>query len=128
MQLSLPMDYSPAQLIELGKTLGLTLREQGVLIIGSGSMTHNLSEFFTQNSTDMSYVQRFSRWIESTITRGDTASLINYRALAPDAVRAHPTDEHLMPLLFAYGAAMGDTPKYLSREVMGNLAMDAIAF
>jgi 4,5-DOPA dioxygenase extradiol len=130
-QLSLPANDTPEQLIALGKALS-SLREQGVLIIGSGSMTHNLGEFahgVAMNAPAVPYVSAFARWIESAITRGDTAALINYRASAPHAVRAHPTDEHFVPLFFALGAAAGDTPTYLSREVMvGSFAMDAVAF
>jgi 4,5-DOPA dioxygenase extradiol len=130
-QLSLPAYYSPAQLIALGKALTV-LREQGVLIIASGSMTHNLSEFSHDrriNAPAMPYAVEFARWIETHIVSGDTESLLNYRTQAPHAVRAHPTDEHFTPLYFALGAADGDTPNYLSREVMaGSFAMDAVAF
>jgi 4,5-DOPA dioxygenase extradiol len=130
-QLSLPAYYSPAQLMALGKAL-VSLREQGVLIIASGSMTHNLSEFShdrSLNALAKPYVIEFARWVETCITSGDIESLLNYRALAPHAERAHPTDEHFVPLYFALGAAGGDAPIYLSREVMaGRFAMDAVAF
>jgi 4,5-DOPA dioxygenase extradiol len=129
-QLSLPAYFSPAQLVALGKALA-SLREQGVLIIASGTMTHNLSELSDRRSDApvVPYAVEFARWIETHITQGDTESLLNYRTLAPHAVRAHPTDEHFVPLYFALGAATGDTPSYLSREVMaGSFAMDAVAF
>ncbi len=133
-QLSLPAYFSPAQLMALGKALA-SLREQGVLIIGSGSMTHNLSEFTPAKRANAvggdaePYAVEFARWVENTLRSGDTESLRNYRALAPHAVRAHPTDEHFVPLYFALGAADGDAPQYLSREVMsGSFAMDAVVF
>ncbi len=130
-QLSLPAYYKPEELVKLGKTLAV-LREQGVMIIGSGSMTHNLGEFShdrRMNQPAVPYVTEFARWVESALTRGDETALTNYRAIAPHAVRAHPTDEHFVTLFFALGAAAGDKLKYLSREVMlGSFAMDAVAF
>jgi 4,5-DOPA dioxygenase extradiol len=75
------------------------------------------------------YAVEFARWIENALVHHKLDDLLNYRSLAPHAVRAHPTDEHFVPLYFAVGAASGDTPNYLSREVMaGNFAMDAVAF
>jgi 4,5-DOPA dioxygenase extradiol len=130
-QLSLPAHDTPEQLVKLGGALSV-LREQGVLIIGSGSMTHNLSEFSHDRRMDqpaVPYVTEFARWVEATLVRGDTPALTNYRATAPHAVRAHPTDEHFVTLFFALGAAAGDSAQYLSREVMlGSFAMDAVAF
>lgn len=129
-QLSLPANDSLAQLMALGKAIA-PLREQGVLVIGSGTMTHNLSELGDRrsNAPVVPYALEFARWIEAAIMQGDTAALLDYRARAPHAQRAHPTDEHFVPLYFALGAADGDAPRYLSREVMaGSFAMDAIAF
>jgi 4,5-DOPA dioxygenase extradiol len=74
-------------------------------------------------------VGEFSRWIEAALVRGDTAALLNYRTQAPHALRAHPTEDHFLPMFFALGAA-GESPQpqYLSREVMyGMLAMDSFA-
>jgi 4,5-DOPA dioxygenase extradiol len=131
LQLSLPAHDTPQQLMVLGAALA-SLREQGVLIVGSGSMTHNLSEFSHDRSAKAlaePYVTQFARWIEAALQRGDTDALINYRRQAPHAVRAHPTDEHFVPLFFALGASNGDSPLHLSREVMaGSFAMDAVAF
>ena len=75
------------------------------------------------------YVLEFSRWIEQQLERGDLAALLDYRARAPHARRAHPTEEHFLPLFFALGAAgAGAHAEYLSREVMyGMLAMDAFS-
>lgn len=127
-QLALPASAGPAQVYELGRALR-PLRERGVLLMGTGSMTHNLGEFFSGQTEAAPYVIEFSRWVESRITRGDTSALLDYRRLAPHAQRAHPTEEHFLPLFFALGAAPeGARPDYLSREVMyGMLAMDAVA-
>ncbi|KAI5931798.1 Cilia- and flagella-associated protein 52 [Manis javanica] len=124
-QLSLPASAGPAETHALGAALA-GLRDEGVLIVGSGSMTHNLGEFRggTGEATD------FSRWIESRLQAQDLPALLDYRARAPSARRAHPSEEHFMPLYFALGAAGAMArPRYLSREVMYSiLAMDAMAF
>jgi 4,5-DOPA dioxygenase extradiol len=137
-QLALPMGYTPRQLYALGQALR-SLRDEGVLILASGSMTHNLHEFFNgrpdQNSGTEPYVEQFSRWVEDALVNRKMDALMDYRAQAPAAARAHPTDEHFVTLYFALGAAGWAQPgaasqvEYLSREVMYRyLAMDAIVF
>ena len=127
-QVALPVDAGPAQVYALGAALR-GLRSQGVLVVGSGSMTHNLAEFFGGEREPAPYVLEFSRWIEAALARGDLAALLDYRNLAPHALRAHPTEDHFLPLFFALGAAGADLrANYLSREVMYSmLAMDAFA-
>ena len=127
-QVALPAHWGPAQVYTLGRALR-PLRERGVLLLGTGSMTHNLSEFFGGEREPAPYVIDFSRWVEDRIARGDTAALLDYRRQAPHAERAHPTEDHFLPLFFALGAAAdGARPDYLSREVRyGMLAMDAFA-
>lgn len=127
-QVALPLGWGPAQVLAMGQALS-GLRERGVLVMGSGSMTHNLAEFFGGAREPASYVVAFSRWVESALARGDVAALLDYRAQAPHAARAHPSEDHFLPLFFALGAAgEGARPEYLSREVMyGMLAMDALA-
>ena len=128
LQVALPASYGPREVFAMGAVLQ-SLRSQGVLVIGSGSMTHNLSEFSGGNLPAAPYVTAFARWIESRLEAGDVEALLNYRSLAPSAARAHPTEDHFLPLFFALGAAGPDfKPVYLSREVMyGMLAMDAFA-
>ena len=127
-QVALPVRAGPAEVYALGAALR-GLRSQGVLVMGSGSMTHNLAEFFGGAREPAPYVIAFSRWIESALERGDMQALLNYRSLAPHAERAHPTEDHFLPLFFALGAAGDDLhANYLSREVMYSmLAMDAFA-
>ncbi len=131
-QLALPLGADPEEVFALGQALS-ALRSQGVLLVGTGSMTHNLGEFFGGGKEPAPYVQEFSRWVESAVMRGDRTALLNYRELAPHARRAHPTEDHFLPVFFALGAAGwgGDTPlqtDYISREVMYSmLAMDAFA-
>lgn len=133
-QLALPASYGPAQLLAMGQALA-RLRAQGVLLVGSGSMTHNLQEFFGGAHTPAPYVLAFSRWVEAAVARGDKQALLDYRRQAPHAQRAHPSEDHFLPLFFALGAAgWGDAQArqvhadYLSREVRyGILAMDSFA-
>ena len=127
-QVALPVGAGPAEVYAMGAALR-DLRSQGVLVMGSGSMTHNLAEFFGGAREPAPYVIAFSRWIESALERGDMQALLNYRSLAPHAERAHPTEDHFLPLFFALGAAGDDLhANYLSREVMYSmLAMDAFA-
>ena len=127
-QVALPSQAGPAEVYAMGVALR-SLRQSGVLVMGSGSMTHNLRECFGGEREPAPYVLEFSRWIEEALLRGDLAALLDYRRRAPHAARAHPTDDHFLPLFFALGAAGDDLrPDYLSREVMyGVLAMDAFA-
>lgn len=135
-QVALPAGAGPAEVFGMGRALR-ALRSEGVLVMGTGSMTHNLREFFGGmppiDSPPAPYVSAFARWVEETITRNDLAALLDYRRLAPDAVRAHPEDDHFLPLFFALGASdwaegAGTAPGYITREVMYKmLAMDAFA-
>jgi 4,5-DOPA dioxygenase extradiol len=126
-QLALPVDADARAVYALGQALQ-DLRSQGVLLVGSGSMTHNLREFFGGERQAASYVVEFSRWVEQQVQAGAIDALLGWQQQAPHALRAHPTDEHFLPLYFALGAGAGSTPHYLSREVMyGMLAMDAFA-
>jgi len=104
--LSIQPELGPAHQLALGRALA-SLREEGVLLIGSGSITHNLQDLRTGYSAERQapYVKPFIDWIEQRLAAGDTDTLLDYRRQAPFAERAHPTDEHLLPLFFALGAA-----------------------
>ncbi|MBS0308406.1 MAG: dioxygenase [Proteobacteria bacterium] len=115
----------------LGRALA-PLREQGVLIIGSGSLTHNLYEFRGQDidTPPPAWVREFSDWMTTKLLNGERAALLDYRRQAPFAARNHPTEEHLVPLFAALGAA-GDaasTRHLHSSYEYEILAMDAYAF
>lgn len=127
-QVALPVEADAQAVYAMGQALQ-SLRDEGVLIIGSGSMTHNLREFFGGAQQAADYVVEFSRWVEAQVQAGAIAPLLDWQAHAPHALRAHPTDEHFLPLYFALGAGgPGAQPHYLSREVMyGILAMDAFS-
>lgn len=127
-QVALPVHADARDVYALGQALQ-ALRDQGVLIVGSGSMTHNLREFFGDAQQAADYVVEFSRWVEMQIQAGEIDTLLDWQNRAPHALRAHPSDEHFLPLYFALGAGgQGAQAQYLSREVMyGMLAMDAFA-
>lgn len=110
-QLSVVSGKSPEYHFRLGQVLA-NLRRENILIVGSGTMTHNLGDVGNfhgeRNDTgETDYVREFSRWMEGKITAQDIDALTNYRNLAPHATRAHPTEEHLMPFYVALGA-VGD--------------------
>ena len=102
-QISLPTNFTPQAALSLGRTLA-PLRDEGVMIIGSGGLTHNLGELQPKNSKPESYIEEFSTWMNERIKSKDLEQLVNYRTLAPNGKRAHPTEEHLLPLFVALGA------------------------
>jgi 4,5-DOPA dioxygenase extradiol len=131
LQVSIQPLEDPAHHLRLGRMLA-PLREQNVLIIGSGSFTHNLSRL-RRDGTDApqpSDVVAFSDWFDAAITEGREDDLLHYRTRAPYAVEQHPTEEHLLPLYVALGAA-GPRPvadRLHSSAMYSSLRMDAYAF
>ena len=130
-QVSLIHGAGPAEHHRLGTALR-SLRDQGVLIIGSGALTHNLYEFTGQRLFDPApqWVTEFAEWMAETLSAGRLDDLLNYRQRAPFAVKNHPTEEHLMPLFVALGAA-GDSPlvsRVHASNSYGILAMDSYTF
>ncbi len=134
-QLSVDPARDAAWHYRLGQALR-PLTEEGVLVLGSGSLTHNLGEVFTpaglrrRDEASPAWVDDFAAWIAEKLADGDVDALLDYRNQAPFAVENHPTDEHLLPLFVALGAA-GEGAQGVrlhdSRE-FGVLAMDAYAF
>jgi 4,5-DOPA dioxygenase extradiol len=102
-QVSMPYDLDTAGAFKLGQALA-PLRERGVLILASGSMTHNLYEFRQSGGSEAAYAREFTQWIRQAVTGNAVEQLVAYRQLAPHAERAHPTEEHYLPLLVALGA------------------------
>jgi 4,5-DOPA dioxygenase extradiol len=130
-QLSVVRGASPAEHERLGRVLA-ELRNDGVLVVGSGSLTHNLYEFKGQgiDAPVPHWVSEFEAWMKGRLESSDRAALLDYRRAAPFAAQNHPTEEHLLPLFVAMGAAGPDaraTQLHASFE-HGVLAMDAYAF
>ena len=128
-QLSIQPRLTPAHHYRVGEALR-PLRRAGVLIVGSGSLTHNLRELNVSGARPEPYAVEFQDWVYNTVCANDVAALLDYRRRAPQAARAHPTDEHLLPLFVALGAAGdSDSARRINDEITyGALAMDAYAF
>lgn len=130
-QISVLSDASPAEHERMGKAL-ITLRGEDILIIGSGSLTHNLYELrgHAIDASPPAWVSDFGTWMMTRLHENDKGALLDYRQQAPFAARNHPTEEHLLPLFVAMGAA-GEEAKaerlHASYEY-GVLAMDVYAF
>ncbi len=137
-QLSIQPSLDAAHHMRLGAALA-PLQHEGVLIVGSGHMTHNLREWMRTmhggsnaeaDTPAATYVVEFREWVADALGRDDPATLVRWREIAPHAARAHPTPEHFMPLFVALGAA-GERPRVERIDAgieQGVLAMDAYVF
>ncbi len=129
-QLSIQPALGPSHHIALGRALA-PLRGEGVLVLGSGGATHNLSELaWGRHDDPPAWARAFDDWLAGAVSAGDAAALADYRAQAPNATRAHPRDEHFLPLLVAFGAAGdgGRGTRFHTSFVHGGLSMAAFRF
>lgn len=118
-QLSMPT-LDPEALFRLGRRLR-SLREEGVLVIGSGFMTHSFAVF--RDPSLMGHILAFDEWAADALARGDVDAVAGYRSAAPGARVAHPTAEHFVPLLLTLGAAFDPeqpATTAIERIVLGN--------
>lgn len=130
LQVSMPRDLDAGGAVRLGRALA-PLADEGVLLVGSGSITHNLYEFRQDiGAAGAAYAGEFVDWARDAVRRHDEAALVHYLDVAPHAERAHPTPDHYLPLPFAFGAAAADAPVRVIDGGMtyGVLAMDAYLF
>ncbi|RAL25476.1 dioxygenase [Lujinxingia litoralis] len=106
LQLSLPSRQGPQALFELGRNLA-PLREEGVFILGSGNIVHNLRRLTwgAEPAAPPAWAAEFDQWAREVLDRGDFDALVDYREKSPGLGLAHPTEEHFQPLLVAAGAA-----------------------
>lgn len=127
-QVSLPSQRGPAFQQQVGQALA-ALREEGVLLIGSGSITHNLRELdrHAQINGAEPWALAFRDWMVEKLAAHDDDALLDYRRLAPFAARNHPSDEHLLPLYFARGAGEHFAIEYQG-FTLGALGMDIYRF
>lgn len=135
----LPLAYVPTASPQAQYALGAALaplRDEGVLILGSGSITHNLQRVFAGglrapvDQPEIPQSAAFRRWFAERSAARDWAALADYRRQAPHAVDMHPTDEHLLPWYVAAGAGGSEmAPRHLHDSVtFGCLGMDTYAF
>jgi 4,5-DOPA dioxygenase extradiol len=124
----------PAQQFALGELLA-SLADEGVLVMGTGSITHNLRRVFSGgraavDAAEVAESAGFRRWVLERSAARDWDALFDYRRQAPAAVDMHPTDEHLLPWYVAAGVGgRGHAPQRLHDAVTyGCLGMDAYAF
>ncbi|MBX3464511.1 MAG: dioxygenase [Planctomycetes bacterium] len=107
LQLSVPYRWTPRQLFELGQRLA-PLREQGVLLLASGGAVHNLRDLdWRGERAPPDWAVEFEGWLRDRLLAASIDDLVAFRERAPALRRAHPTDEHFLPLLVALGAAAG---------------------
>ena len=127
-QVSLPSHMGPALQTRIGQALR-SLREQGVLLIGSGSITHNLGELDWRAGPQSiePWAGDFRDWVVDKLSAQDETALHDYRKQAPYAERSHPSDEHLLPLYFARGAG-GEFSIAHQGFTLGALGMDIYRF
>lgn len=118
-QLSMP-SLDPSALLKLGERLR-SLRQEGILVIGSGFMTHSFAVF--REPRLIGHTEAFDTWAVDAMARGAVDELLDYRAKAPGAQVAHPTADHFVPLLLTLGAATDpgrDIESAFGRMFMGN--------
>jgi 4,5-DOPA dioxygenase extradiol len=138
-QISIQPSLDAAHHLRVGAALR-PLADDGVLVLGSGHMTHNLREWIADahrrgamtvdERAPEDYVREFTAWVDDVLQRDDRAALARWADAAPHARRAHPTPEHFLPLMLAVGAA-GEAPRveHIDAGVdSGVLAMDAYLF
>jgi 4,5-DOPA dioxygenase extradiol len=129
-QLSLPLRTGPDGWLALGRALA-PLRDEGVLVLGSGGMVHNLARLAWHGGATEAWAADFDAWIARALDDGRVDDVANAVARAPTGRVAHPSYEHFAPLVVAAGAASADGPLRVSRYPLagfdlGNLAMRAV--
>jgi 4,5-DOPA dioxygenase extradiol len=130
-QLSVQPELGAAHHVRLGRALA-PLADDRVLIIGSGHTTHNLRDWMTnpRRQEPLRYAQLFAEWVNERLQSHDVDALTRYREEAPEATRAHPSEEHFLPLFVALGAAGpdADAERVVEGFEAGALAMDSYLF
>ncbi len=130
LQLSVQTHLGPAHHLAIGRALA-PLAAEDVLVLASGSFTHDLSSWRTQaGKAEPDWVTAFADWFDAALHDHRTKDLLDYRARAPFAVKNHPTDEHLLPLYVALGAGGEGAPveRLHASNTYGILRMDAYRF
>ena len=129
--LSMQSHLGPAHAYRVGQALA-DLAQEGILVVASGNITHNLRDFMAvrmHGGSAPAYVQTFADWVHTHLTARDVQGLLAYRQQSAGQ-HAHPTDEHLLPLFTALGAAGVDAqPQAFFRGISDHvIAMDGYVF
>ncbi len=135
LQLSVQPASGTGHHLALGAALA-PLREDGILVLGSGALTHNLADASGRlragatatGEAPPDWAVTFDRWVTDRVERGDLAALAAYRERAPFAATAHPTEEHLLPLHVAAAAGGGCGRKVHESFEFGSIGMGVFAF
>lgn len=130
--LSVQTHAGPEHALRVGQALAV-LAAQNILVVASGNITHNLRDYmsaYASGGHTPDYVQAFADWVQTHLEIQDVSALLNYRRLCASAVRAHPSEDHLLPLFTALGAAGADArPQAFYRGISDYvIAMDGYAF
>ena len=130
-QISIETPRGPDHQLAVGQTLA-PLRDEGVLVIGSGSMTHNLRSLVRDepDSDGVDWAIAFSEWVADALSEGRIDDLLDWKRQAPNALHARPSDEHFLPLFTALGAG-GEAPnveRIHKSFTYGTQSMDCYAF
>jgi 4,5-DOPA dioxygenase extradiol len=132
-QISINSENSPEWHYQLGRALA-DFRSDNILVIGSGSMTHNLRAFFNggyaEDATPLDWVGQFTEWVGKELIAGDIDAVLHAVDDAPSGKANHPTMDHILPLFVALGAG-GEKPvatQIHASTSFGVLAMDAWRF
>ena len=128
-QVSLPLPRDPALLVKAGRALA-PLRSEGVLLLGSGGLVHNLRRLdWGAHPVPEAWATAFEQWMVSGIEEKNLDRLVQAAQQAPGYAQAAPTTEHLDPVYFALGAAGADTPATIYDGWQhGNLSLRALAW
>lgn len=112
--------------VALAQRLAL-LRDEGVMVVASGDIVHNLGLFDWQDQTPLPWALRFRDRVNALIRDGDLAALADWPALGEDARLSIPTPEHYLPLLYALALARdGDALEFFNDDVIGSLSMTSL--
>lgn len=127
-QLALERRSDPAKHFETGQALA-SLRDKGILVLGSGGVVHNLGALAPEGTPTPEWALAFDSWLAQVLAEGDMESLLDFRRRAPHAAIAHPTDEHFRPIFVAAGAGGGGVARSLhSSFSYASIGMRMVAF
>ncbi|MGC4119692.1 MAG: class III extradiol ring-cleavage dioxygenase [Myxococcales bacterium] len=129
LQLSLP-SLDPKALLALGQALA-PLRDEGVLIVGSGFLSHNLRslDWSDPKAAPPSWAVEFDGWANEVLGSRDVDALLDYRRRAPGVALALPSHEHFVPVVAALGAALDEEPRFpITGFLMGSLTKRSVQF